>query len=59
MKKLLFLVIAVAGFTFSKAQTPADSLQQYTGTYVFPDGSVVPSVEFPVSTGAYSIPSPE
>jgi hypothetical protein len=49
MKKLLlFLLIAVISVT-TNAQ---DSLQQYVGKYIFPDGSVVPDVEVTINDGA-------
>ena len=55
MKKLFFSVFAIISFSSVNAQT--DSLQQYVGQYVFPDGSVVPSVEVTVADGALSMSS--
>ena len=46
MKKLM-LFLLVSGF-FISAQAQTDSLQQYTGKYKFPDGSVVSEVDVTV-----------
>jgi hypothetical protein len=55
MKKItLNLFLAVCFFT---ANSQTDSLTQYTGKYVFPDGSVVPSVDVTLSEGALSMSS--
>ncbi|MBI1341530.1 MAG: hypothetical protein GC171_01215 [Terrimonas sp.] len=44
MKKgFLFLWVVLASFSTALAQK--DSLQEYTGVYLFPEGSVVPDVE--------------
>ena len=49
MKKLiLFLSVCIITATIS-AQ---DSLLQYTGKYIFPDGSVVPDVDVTLAEGA-------
>jgi hypothetical protein len=55
MKKLFLSLILVAGFYTANAQ--ADSLQEYTGTYIFPDGNVVPSVDVTLAGGALSMSS--
>ena len=55
MKRLFFFLIVAISFSTANAQT--DSLQQYTGKYVFPDGSVVPSVDVTLSDGALSMSS--
>jgi len=46
MKKILFLLFAVTAVLVLHAQqTPqSDTLQQYTGKYKFPDGSVVTEI---------------
>jgi hypothetical protein len=56
MKKLIFVILVVLSFKNLNAQT--DSLQEYTGTYVFADGSPVPSVDVTVSEGALAMGSP-
>jgi hypothetical protein len=55
MKKFFFFLFAVISFSAVNAQT--DSLQQYTGKYVFPDGSVVPTVDVTLTDGALSMSS--
>jgi len=55
MKKLFLSLIVSVSFLAANAQT--DSLQQYTGTYVFADGSPVPSVEVTLADGALSMNS--
>ena len=55
MKKVFFFLIVVVSFSTVNAQT--DTLTQYTGRYVFPDGSVVPSVEVTLTDGALSMSS--
>lgn len=55
MKKIFSAFIALFIFCAANAQT--DTLQQYTGTYVFPDGSVVPTVDVAVSEGALTMNS--
>lgn len=47
----------IAGISFSAVNAQTDSLQQYTGKYIFPDGSVVPSVDVTLSEGALSMSS--
>jgi hypothetical protein len=54
MKKILVTLLAAGSFFFANAQ---DTLQQYTGKYVFPDGSVVPDVDVVLSGGALSMAS--
>lgn len=55
MKKTILCLILGLAFISANAQT--DSLSQYTGKYVFPDGSVVPSVDVTLSDGALSMSS--
>lgn len=55
MKKLFLSLIVSVSFLAANAQT--DSLQQYTGTYVFADGSPVPSVDVTLADGALSMGS--
>lgn len=55
MKKILLALILLFSFTTINAQT--DSLQEYTGTYVFPDGNVIPSVEVILTDGSLSMSS--
>ena len=50
MKKIFFSLILITSGFFAQAQT--DSLSQYVGTYFFPDGSVVPSVEVKLDNGS-------
>ena len=50
MKKMAFLLMAMMGFGLMvEAQT--DSLQQYTGTFNFPEGSIVTYVTISVDGG--------
>ncbi len=55
MKKIMLIALAVLGFTAARAQT--DSLQEYTGKYKFPDGSVVTEVNISVESGVLSASS--
>lgn len=56
MRRFIF---AIAAFVFyCSANAQSDSLQQYTGSYVFPDGSVVPNVDVAVVDDALSMSSP-
>ncbi|MBI5856283.1 MAG: hypothetical protein HZB42_01430 [Sphingobacteriales bacterium] len=55
MKKIMLSLFLAACFFAANSQT--DSLTQYTGKYVFPDGSVVPSVDVALSEGALSMSS--
>ena len=58
MKKLLLLFVAISALTVSNAQTPkTDSLQEYTGKYKFPDGSVVSEVNIVLENGVLSATS--
>ena len=50
MKKMAFLLMAMMGFGFM-AQAQTDSLQQYTGTFNFPEGSIVTYVTIAVDGG--------
>lgn len=53
MKKLLLFLLAVSGITAIHAQQSpaADSLQEYTGKYKFPEGSVVTEVTVSIENG--------
>jgi len=55
MKKTLLGFIMAGFFTCAYAQ--ADSLQEYTGKYTFPDGSVVPEVEVILTDSVLSMVS--
>ena len=50
MKKFICLLIIVSIAISLNAQTDT-SLQQYTGIYKFPEGSVIPSVEIKMENG--------
>jgi hypothetical protein len=50
MKKMAFLLMVMMGFGFM-AQAQTDSLQQYTGKFVFPEGSVVSYAHFYLENG--------
>jgi len=50
MKKFICLLIIVSIAISLNAQTDT-SLQQYSGVYKFPEGSVVPSVEIKMENG--------
>ena len=54
MKFFFLLLSALTFYTVINAQ---DSLQEYTGKYVFPDGSVVPDVEVTLSGNALTMSS--
>ena len=49
MKKLIILLFTIATVNVIYAQ---DSLQQYTGKYVFPEGAPVPDVEVVLTNDA-------
>lgn len=49
MKKISFFLTFLIITMSINAQ---DSLQQFTGKYIFPDGSVVPDVEVSINEGA-------
>jgi hypothetical protein len=55
MKKIFLLLIVLISFFSVNAQT--DTLQQYTGTYVFGDGSPVQAVDVTLTDGALSMSS--
>lgn len=55
MKKLFLSLFVSVSFLAASAQT--DSLHQYTGTYVFADGSPVPSVDVTLADGGLSMNS--
>lgn len=55
MKKLFLSLIVSISLLAVSAQ--ADTLQQYTGKYVFPEGSIVPSVDVTLADGALSMSS--
>jgi hypothetical protein len=50
MKKLLFTLSLLVGFVSANAQTDT-LLQQYTGKYVFPDGSPVKEIGVVIQEG--------
>jgi hypothetical protein len=49
MKKILVTLFILMGFVTVNAQT--DSLQQYTGKFVFPDGSPVSEINVIIENG--------
>jgi len=55
MRKIMFTMLLLAGGLFINAQDT--TLQEYTGKYVFPDGSVVPDVEVILESGALTMTS--
>lgn len=55
MKRFVLFLSLVSSFCLLHAQD--SSLQEYTGTYKFPDGSVVPSVEIKMENGALMVNS--
>ena len=55
MKKIFFLLILTLAFISSNAQD--STLQQYTGKYVFADGSPVPDVEVVLTGDALTMSS--
>ncbi len=55
MKKLFLSLVLITSFYAVNAQT--DSLQEYAGTYVFPEGNVVPSVDVTLASGSLSMSS--
>lgn len=58
MKRTLSFLFFVVCLSFgSQAQAKADSLTEYTGVYVFPDGSVVPEVEVLLTDSTLSMTS--
>ena len=58
MKKILLFIIAVAAFSFVKAQSsPADSLKEYTGKYKFPEGTPFTEVTISLENGVLNATS--
>lgn len=55
MKKIVFILVLLAGFTTIHGQT--DSLQEYTGKYKFPDGSPVTEIGVVVENGVLTATS--
>ena len=55
MKKIILALILFFSFTAINAQT--DSLQEYSGTYIFPEGNVIPSVDVILTDGSLSMSS--
>jgi hypothetical protein len=51
MKKFVFTVLAIAAFSFVQAQSPTDSLQEFTGKYKFPDGGPVSELTVVIDKG--------
>jgi hypothetical protein len=49
MKKIIFTLLILMAFGFVNAQT--DSLQQYTGKYVFPEGNPVTEIYVAIENG--------
>lgn len=49
MRKIFLLLISFCTFSFLHAQT--DSLQQYTGKFIFPEGSPVLEIEVIIDNG--------
>ena len=56
MRRLIFSFFLTICFVYAQAQADT-SLKQYTGTYKFPEGSVVPYVEVTTETGGLMISS--
>lgn len=54
MKKLYFFLLSFAFIATANAQ---DSLQQYVGKYIFPDGAPVPDVEVTLADGVLAMGS--
>jgi hypothetical protein len=53
MKKFLLAACLWTGAAAVNAQTPSEPpLEDYTGKYVFPEGSVVPEVDVTITDGA-------
>ncbi|MFL5787796.1 MAG: DUF3471 domain-containing protein [Flavisolibacter sp.] len=52
MRKFILALIAITSMSFVYAQSAADSLKEYTGTYKFPAGSEMTSVEITIQDGA-------
>ncbi len=56
MRKLIFFLL-ITGCAISMQAQQDSSLQEYKGTYKFPDGSIVPSVEITLDNGSVIINS--
>ena len=56
MKKIFFLCLAVCLYVTASAQTDT-TLQQYTGKYKFPDGSVISEAQITLEGGSLSVTS--
>lgn len=52
MKKLLFSLLLIIGFSFVSSAQQDTTLAQYAGKYKFPDGSVVTEVVVTFENGA-------
>jgi hypothetical protein len=52
MKRSILLLLSLTFFLCSFCQDTADSLKEYTGTYKFPAGSEMTSVEITIVNGA-------
>ena len=58
MKKILLLILIVAGFNSANAQSsPVDSLKEYTGKYKFPDGTPFTEVTIAIENGGLTATS--
>lgn len=57
MKKIAYLFIAFIACIFSVKAQDKDSLQQFTGKYTFPDGSIVSYVTVTADSGKLSFTS--
>lgn len=55
MKKIIIAFVVL--FSFSEIHAQTDSLHEYTGSYVFPSGNVIPSVEVILADGSLSMTS--
>ena len=55
MKKFILIGLLTSCFVFVRAQK--DSLSEYTGTYKFPEGNVVPTVDITVQDQALFVTS--
>jgi len=55
MRKIMFTIILLAGGLFINAQDT--TYKEFTGKYVFPDGSVVPDVEVILETSGLTMTS--
>lgn len=55
MKKIIIAFVVL--FNYSEIHAQTDSLHEYTGSYVFPSGNVIPSVEVILADGSLSMTS--